>query len=53
MAFVKGQTKKVKMLFSIRAKAAAPAARKKELKKFLAEVRKLAKKFRGSAKPSK
>jgi len=48
MGFVAGKSKTVRVRFKIRAKAVNPVARKKELTKFYAEIRKLAKKFRGS-----
>jgi hypothetical protein len=48
MGFAAGKPKTVRVQFKIRPKAVNAAARKKELKKFYGEVRKLAKKFKGS-----
>ena len=50
MAFVRGERRTFKPTFRVRAKGKSPAARKKELARFKADLKKVAKKYRGTVK---
>jgi len=53
MGFTKGRTKRVRVMFRIRAKTTSLPARKQELQRFFADLAKLARKFRGSQSHSR
>jgi hypothetical protein len=48
MGFTEGKRKEFRVMFNIKAKTKSQPARERELKRFFANLKKLAKKFSGS-----